>query len=191
MKKTLLILSIIGVTVLVFGAAGFAYAQNQTPPVPEYPYGQGMMGGFGRGMHALNGVDRDGDPDSYGPGYGHGMMGWNGEYGPMHESMVAALAETLELPVDEIEARHESGETLWEIAETEGLTADEIRELMSSAHDIALEDAVANGWMSEEQAEWMDDHMEQRWLGDGTGTGFGGHCGDGGWMGNTRWQGEN
>ena len=45
----------------------------------------------------------------------------------------------------------------------------------------ALEDAVANGLMTEEQAEWMDGHMEQMWSGDYEDGGFGGHCGGGGW----------
>jgi hypothetical protein len=70
------------------------------------------------------------------------------------------------------------------------LSADEIQNLMLSAHDTALEDAVANGQLTEEQAEWMDSHMEQMWN-DEYGEGdFGGHCGGGGWN-ISRWQGEN
>ena len=30
-------------------------------------------------------------------GCGHGMMGFNGDYAPMHETMIAALAEALGL----------------------------------------------------------------------------------------------
>ena len=191
MKKVLLVVGIASIAVLAFGVVGYAYAQTQTPPAPQYPYGHGMMGdyegygrGQGRGMHALNGVEGMG-------GYGHGMMGLNGEYGPMHESMVAALVKALELPSEEIEARHDAGETMWEIAEAEGLSAEEIQELMFSAHDIGLEDAVANGWMTEEQAEWMDGHMDQMWSGDYENGAFGGHCGGGGMYNNSRWQAEN
>jgi hypothetical protein len=50
MKKIYLLFAFLGVLTLTFGAVGFAYAQNQTPPTPEYPYGpgysRGMMGGF-------------------------------------------------------------------------------------------------------------------------------------------------
>jgi hypothetical protein len=165
MKKTYLIVAIIGVTVLALGLAGFAYAQDQTPPNPEYPYGPGMMGSFGgRGMMGGFG--------------GRGMMGWNGEEGPMHEAMIAELAEVLGLEESEIEARHDAGETLWEIAEAEGLSDEEIQDLMFSAHDVALEEAVANGWLTEEQAEWMEDHMNGMWEG-------GNHCGGGRFNGTT------
>lgn len=184
MKKILLVTGILSIAVLTLGVAGFAYAQSQTPPAPEYPYGPGMMGaydGYGNGHGMIGG---------YGRSNGHGMMGWNGEYGPMHEAMIADLADALGLSTDEIEARHDAGETLWEIAEAEGLSAEEIQDLMLSAHDIALEDAIANGWMTAEQAEWMDAHMEQMWRGDYQDNGFGDHCG-GGWHNNSsRWQGE-
>ena len=187
MKKILLVAVGFMIAVSVFGVAGFAYAQNQTPPVPEYPYSPGMMGandgfgsGYGHGMMA-----------GYGRGYGHGMMGWNGEYGPMHEAMVAVIADALDITPEEIEARHDAGETMWQIAEAEGLSAEEIQALMFSAHDFALEDAVADGWMTEEQAEWMDAHMNQMWSGDYENGDFGGHCGGRGWNTNSRWQGEN
>ncbi len=176
MKKLLLVVTGFVVAVLVFGVAGFAYAQSQTPPTPEYPYGPGMMGGgYGRGM--MGGYDDFG---------GHGMMGWDGEEGPMHEAMVAALAEALGLTSEEIEARHDAGETLWQIAEAEGLSAEEIQDLMFSAHDVALEEAVANGWLTQEQAEWMDSHMEQMWeggnhCGSQDGTGFGSRRGGMNW----------
>jgi hypothetical protein len=179
MKKILLVVGIVSITVLAFGAVGYAYAQNQTPPGLEYPHGSGMMGDLDGYEHGMMG------------GYGHGMMGLNGEYGPMHGSMVAALAEALAISSDEIEARHDAGETMWEIAESEGLSAEEIQKVMSSTHDNALEDAVANGLMNEEQAEWMDDHMDQMWSGDYQDGAFGGHCGGGGMYNNSRWQGEN
>jgi len=185
MKKILLVAVGFIMAVSVFGVAGFAYAQNQTPPTPDYPYGPGMMSGYdGDGYgHGMMG--------GYGRGYGHGMMGWNGEFGPMHDTMVAALVDALDITPEEIETRHDAGETLWQIAESEGLSAEEIQTLMSSAHDISLEDAVANGWMTEEEAESMDAHMDQMWSGDYGNGAFGGHCGGRGGNTNSRWQGEN
>jgi hypothetical protein len=187
MKKTLLVFGIVSIAVLVFGLVGFAYAQSQNL---ENPYGPVMMGdnddhGHGHGHdHGMMG--------SYGHGMGSGVVGWNGEYGPMHESMIAALAEALDLTPEELKSRHDAGETLWEIAEAEGLSAEENQELMISTHNFALEDAVANGLMTAEQAEWMDAHMDQMWSGDYQDGGFGGHCGGGGWhKDNSRWQGEN
>ena len=96
MKKTLLVVGIVSIAVLAFGAVGFAFAQNQTP---EFLFGRGMMGDYddhGPGM--MGNFDEGG----YGHGmmgdyndHGHGMMGFNDEYGPMHDSMIAALAEAL------------------------------------------------------------------------------------------------
>jgi hypothetical protein len=156
MKKNLLIVAVISVAILALSLAGFAYAHDRTPSTPEYPYSPGMMNGYSD--------------------FGRGMMGWSGEEGEMHDAMIAALADTLGLSAVQIETRHDAGETLWEIAETEGLSVEEIQELMFSAHDVALEDAVANGWLTQEQAEWMDTHMEQMWDGDR-------HCSGGGYSG--------
>ena len=178
MKKILFVVGVISVAVLAFAVVGFAYAQTQTPPYPEYPYGPGMMGN---------------DKDS-GRAYGHANgflgMGWDSKVGPMHTAMVAALAEALDIPAEEIEARHDAGETIWEIAQAGGLSTEEIQDLMLSTHDIARDDAVANGWMTAEQAEWMDAHMEQMWSGDYQDGAFGGHCGGRGWT-SLRWQADN
>lgn len=145
MKKTFTFIAILGIAVLAFSAIGTAFAHGPNPGSPDgddpYPYGYGHMGG----------------------GYG---MGWYGEEGPLHDAMIASLAEALELPADELEARHDAGETLWEIAEAEGLTEDEIQKLMFSAHDQALENAVAEGWLTQEQADWMSEHMDSMWDGE-------------------------
>jgi hypothetical protein len=126
--------------------------------------------------------------ETMGDGYGmmgSGLMGWNGEEGPMHESMIDSLAESLDLSPQEIEARHDAGESIWEIAAAEGLSDEEIRDLMFSSHDAALEDAEVDGWLTPEQADWMDDHMKQMWDGE-----YGNHCdGEGGYGSNARWHG--
>lgn len=176
MKKTLIVLAVIGIAVLSLGLAGYAYAHSETPPNPNYPNRYGMMG----------------DNGTYGPnmmyGYGHGMMGWTGQEGPMHETMVKVFAEALNLSADEIEARHDAGETLWDIAITEGLSPEEIQELMFSSRDAALQEAVEAGWLTPEQADWMDGHMNQMWDGEynnhcGSGTGYG----PGGWWHGMNW----
>jgi len=56
------------------------------------------------------------------------------------------------------------------------LNAEETQELMSSAHEDALTEAVADGWLTAEQAEWMDEHMNGMWGGPNA-AGYGGHCG--------------
>ena len=161
MMKKLLMAGAVGLVVLVaLGIAGFAYAQSQTPPAP-YGAGRGMMGGFGSGMMAGRGMMG---------GYRSGMMG-NGGYGPMHEYMVAALAEELGLTVEDVQSRIEAGETPYQIAQSQGLTDEQIRDVMEQAHDAALDAAVAAGALTQEQADWMDQHMEQMWQNGGAGFG--------------------
>lgn len=152
---------IIGASVITLAAlatagfvwAGTAFAQSQYPPSPDYPYGR--MGGLYHG---------------YGMMGGYGMWG-TGNYGPMHEYMVAALAEALNLTPEEIQARIEEGETPWQIAQAQGLSDEQIQELMENAHDKALVEAVEAGLLTEDQAEWMDQHMESMWSGDFNGFG--------------------
>jgi len=158
MKKTLVFASLLAVLLLAVGVYGIVYAQERYPTPPQTlgaPYG-GMMGGYGyEGMTGEYG---------YGGmmgGYG-GMMGMmmGGEEGPMHDDMVAALADALGLSPEEVEARHDAGETLWDIAAGQGLSPEEINDLMLSLHDKALDEAVDEGWLTSDQAEWMDAHME-------------------------------
>jgi Protein of unknown function (DUF2680) len=106
----------------------------------------------------------------YGMMGGFGMMG-AGNYGPMHQYMVEALAEALKLTPEEVQSRIDGGETPWQIAQSQGLSQDQIQQLMLDAHDKALDKAVEAGLLTQEQADWMDQHMESMWSGDGTGFG--------------------
>jgi len=158
MKKNFILIAVLSLAVITLSLVGYAFAQGQPPPPREYPTGPDMMNEYG---------GYDYETMSYGYGImGSGIMGWNGEEGPMHEAMIDALAASLDLSPEEIESRHDAGESLWEIAEAEGLSDKEIRELMFSSHDAALEDAEVDGWLTPEQADWMDKHMNQMWNGD-------------------------
>ena len=192
LKKMLLILTGFVLAVAVFAVAGFAYAQTQDPPAPAYPDAcpycdtdDGYKGfGRGRGMHG---------------GFGAGMWGTtDGEYGPMHDIMFAAFAEVLGLSVEELETRHEAGETMFEIAESQGLTPETFSDLMFEARALALEQAVAEGLLTQEQADWMQNRwQEMQANGYGPGSGFGtGPCQGGtsggrhGMRGGGRWSGN-
>ena len=151
-KKTYFAAALLAVTVLAFGVVGFAYAQDPQPPAPEYPYGPGHKGGFG-----------------------HGTMGYYQE-GPMHETMLESLAQELGLTVDELEERHEVVRCFG-ILPRPALSAEAFSELMNEAHNAALDEAVSEGLLSPEQAEWMQGRMQGMWSADGEYGGFGGHCG--------------
>jgi len=176
MKKILFVLTIAGLAVLVLGVAGFAYAQAQTP-TPFPGYGPGMMGdGYGYG----NGYGRGGMMGQ-GYGYGPGMMGAgaiSGEMGALHAYMYPAMAAALGLTPEEFDARHAAGETFWDIAEAQGLTPEETWTLMQTARDEALQQAVADGVITQEFADQMLIRMEGM-----PGAGFGpgsGPCHGGG-----------
>ncbi len=143
MKKILLItLGVLGVAAIALGVAGFAYAQTQTPPPTTYPFGGGMMGGWG--------------------GYGAAMMGrWGGGFAPLHAYMINAFAEALDLTPEELQAQLAAGETMWSIAEAKGLSAAEFADLMLKARTQALNQAVADGVITQAQAEWMIQRMQQ------------------------------
>ena len=153
MKKAILIFAGVFVLAAVFAVTGFAYAQTQTPPSGDAP----SAGVPGWGMMGRN---------------AHGMMRGSGS-GPMHDYMEEALAEKLGLSEAEIEEKLASGETMWSIAQAQGLTDEQITELMQSARDEALKAAVAAGAITQEQADWMAQRMQQMNGAGGCGAGFG------------------
>jgi hypothetical protein len=158
MKKIFLTGGLLVLFVLALGIAGLAYAQSETPPYPGY--GPGMMGGRGGGFG--------------------GMMGGSvsGEYGPMYTYMIEAFAGALGLDPAELQSRRDAGETLWQIAESLGFSQDEFGQLWVDARTEALDQAVADGVITQEQADWMIQHMAGR-QGAGYGPGSGGCMGGG------------
>jgi hypothetical protein len=175
MKKLVLVGLIVVVAVLALGTAGYAYAQSQQ--LNSGTYGPGMMGGGwggpgGRGMH----------------GGGFGMMGYFDEdgdgYGPMHNYMLQGFAEAFGLTVEELQAKLDAGETMYSIAEAQGMTLEEFRTLMIDVRTEVFAQMVADGVITQAQADWMLARMAQMWQ-NGYGPGSG-SCPMGGGRGG-RW----
>ncbi len=146
MKKSIWI-PVVLVTLLVsLMAVGYAFAQTETPSTPEA--GPGFWGN-GRGMM----------------GAGNGMMGgrWSGVagYGPLHEYIVVAMAEALGMTPENLQAAIDSGKTMWDVAEEQGLSQEQFTELMVTARTDALNQAVEDGVITQEQADWMISRMAQ------------------------------
>ncbi len=160
--KRLVVITVVALAVSL-AAAGLVSAQDGTPP--QWFGGQGMGGwmhGGGRGM-------------GMGTRVAAGLTG-----GPMHEYMHDALAQALGLSRDEFEAQLAAGETPWTLAEAQGLTTDEFTALMTTARAEALAAAVADGALTQEQADWMLSHQMGAGMwgggmmgGRGYGRGFG------------------
>jgi hypothetical protein len=103
------------------------------------------------------------------PFAGHGMM--NGQ-GVMHTFMVTEFARKLDLNVNDVNTRLAAGETMYDIALSAGVTAEEFPAIMTEVRTAALDAAVAANVITQEQADWMKSHnMGAGGMGNCNGTG--------------------
>ena len=123
------------------------------------------------------------------PYNGQGPMR-NGE-GPLHTFMVIEWAKKLDLNVNDINTRLNAGESMYDIALSAGVSAEEFPALMTEVRAAALDAAVAANVITQDQADWMKSHgngqggMRGSGTCDGTGPqggGMNGQRGGGGGM---------
>jgi hypothetical protein len=94
--------------------------------------------------------------------------------GLLHDEMMTAFAEKCGLSEDALNTRLANGETMGQIALAQGLTLDEFSTLMTGVRPEAVDQALANGEITQEQADWMNRRGpggggRRRGPGDGTG----------------------
>jgi hypothetical protein len=154
--KKLIVFGLVGsVLAASLLTAGLVFAQAPTPPGPDEngpawgPMGNGHQGRYGQGM--MNRAYRQG-----------GIQGMHSGQGFMHETMVSAFAEALGLTPEELQTRLSAGDSMWAIAVERGLNQEQILEVMSAARNEALNQAVASGLISQDQADRMLSRMAQR-----------------------------
>lgn len=166
MKKLLLIALGAALAILVLGVAGIAFAQTQNPPSGLAP-NSAPFGGMGRWN-------------------GGGMMGgWNQgtQSGFMHDYLITAIAPKLGLSVDALQTELVAGKTLWQVAEAKGFSLTQFQSMLLEAKKEALSKMVADGVITQAQADWMLSRMN--WMfqnGGGFGSGRG-PCQGGSWGG--------
>lgn len=135
MKKLIVIIAVVLVASLA--TAGFVYAQAANPnsPIPVPGWMQGMhnqmMGGGFAGMSA------------------------------MHDEVVQALAEKLGISVTDLNGQLAGGKTMLQIAQSKGWTTDQFRSWMVETQKTTLQNLVADGKLTQQQADWMNSHMSQ------------------------------
>jgi uncharacterized membrane protein len=175
--KIVLALSLaVVVFVAALAGAAIAFAQRPTPPTGAWGPG-GMMGnGYGRGGMMGGG---------YGPG---GMMG-NG-YGPMLGGVMSptvmhtAMAQALDMTLDEFNAAIAAGQTPYQLAQERGVEWATVQAAMTTAMTEQLQQAVADGRITQAQADallarhaqmqaW---HAENGWGNMPGMGGYGGTC---------------
>ncbi len=158
MKKTL-IMAVTIVAVIALGNVLLVSAQggtrpnqaNTACPVSGYtcpfsgtvPYGGpgGRMGGrVPGGMMGMHSA----------------MMGANG----MHEQVWTAVAKKLGLTYAELSAALQNGQTVAQLAQAKGISLDALKTAALDAMKTSFTELVKQGVMTQEQADWMLDRMD-------------------------------
>jgi len=154
MKKLLVSLIVAGVIVASLGTATVVSAQSETPQ----PY-FGQNGGGRYGYRVNSDL------------YEHDEV--------LHDLMMEAWSAELGISVDELNTRLDGGESLSQIALSAGLTFDEFWTLRDSIRSTAVEQALADGSITQEQADLIQQSIQLRAAGQargaaGAGRGMGG-----------------
>src|SRR5512134_3794336 len=99
------------------------------------------------------------------------MMGQGG-YGWMHDYVEQALAAKLGLTEKQVQDEFAAGKTMYQIALDNGIKQEDLASFMTEVHKEALGKAVKDGVVTQQQADWMLQRMENMHQG-----GFGpGNC---------------
>jgi hypothetical protein len=150
-KKVMAVVGVVAlITVVGLVAGGIALAQTETPPSQgtptsplKVPWGMGMFGRFGGGSWAN------------------------------FDAVAAALNLT---PTQLFEQLH-SGKTLAEIASAQGVDLTKVQKAANAERVQAMKDAIAqavkDGKLTQAQADWLLQGLDQGYLGKGRGFGFG------------------
>jgi len=153
MKKVLAVVGVLTlVTLIGVFVANTALAQSSSPTpapntMPNAPFGKSFMG---RGLGFWGG-------------------GWTTEF----DTIATALNLT---PTQLFEQLH-SGKTLAEIAQAQGVDLTKVEEAANASRIQAMKDAIAqavkDGKMTQDQADWLLQGLDKGYLGKGGGRGFG------------------
>lgn len=110
------------------------------------------------------------------PDPGAGPMGPCREAGLLdvdQDAMHAAIAEALGMSVADFEAARADGIPLYVIAQEQGVDIEDVRQAMRDVRESAIEEALAAGTITEEQAEWLQSRPGPGGYGYGYGFGYG------------------
>jgi hypothetical protein len=128
--------------------------------------------------------DTDPTPVGAGPRGRGDFPGWDGGSWVLFD----AAAEALDLtPVQLFTELHDEGKTLSEVAEEQGVDLDALDEAMNASRTETMrgriEQAVEDGNLSQGQADWMLEGLDQGYMGGRHGMGPGGFGGPEGALG--------
>jgi hypothetical protein len=142
-----MVLGAVGAVALLLGGVGIAYAQRPQPTDGVQSF---LGGGRFPGGGALGGRAFGGGPMGHGPARG-------GPFG----GLVQVTAEVTGLTTEEVVAALEDGQTFAEIAEGEGVDAQEIVDAALEEAETRLQEAVDEGRLTQERMDQMLEHLAQ------------------------------
>ena len=102
---------------------------------------------------------------------GRGSMMQNGTSGPLHTFMATEFARKLGLNVNDVNTRLTAGETMYDIALSAGVTAEEFPALMTEVRANAVDAAVKANVLTQAQADLMKTRGSRM-----NGAGYNGDC---------------
>ena len=157
-KKLIWSIGVIALVALLVTSVGVkvALAQDETPETPETPLVSDHPHG-GRGGH-----------DKHGP---RGMS----------DTALAAAAEVLSMTTDELSTELQAGTTIATLAEQAGVDEQDVWDAIQAAKEADLRaeiaQAVEDGTMTQEKADWLLEGLDKGFLSDGFGFGLHPHFG--------------
>ena len=114
--------------------------------------GNGHMGGMMNGSGMMGGIDMD------------DMHAWMSAGGGMHAQVWQSLAKTLGLTPDELTTQLNNGKTLTQLAQEKGITEEQLASALETAVKASLNQLVAGGKLTQDQADQMLEHMAGNYL---------------------------
>jgi hypothetical protein len=185
----ILAIAALAVIVLAVGASAVLAQQapNSSPQV-----GPNSADDDGDGVCDLCGATPGSNYGQSGMG-GYGMRGGRGGWGMQDSSLVAVTAQVLDLTTQQVIVELSDGITIAQLALNHGADPQDIIDAFLAEREAALQEAVAQNLITQQQADLMLDHMAEQvaehinepWTAGGYGPGVMGKggCGGGGWNG--------
>jgi hypothetical protein len=156
MKKFMKSFVIVAVVVIALGSTTAVFAQSGTAQGSATVLANGRGGWGGRGSRS-------------------GVMQQDQlqlEDELLHDEIISAFEVALGIPADELNARLDAGETLMQIVISTGLDFEAAQALIDEVHAQVLAQAVLDGIITQEQADWLITRLGgQAYMGGANGAG--------------------
>ena len=171
MSKNVWMVSTAAVVIIIaLGAASPAFAQAPVPPsplpgdgtlfdgstvgsLPEVPGASQIYSAASAPVTPPAAIPTEDSPSLY--------NGANSQYSVIYKYMIKYLASELGIKRYVLQARLAAGETLYQIAESQGYTASQAADLLSDAYSEAIQSALSAGVITRQQANWLTQNSGQ------------------------------